>query len=126
MTDQVAGTVGYAAGTGDHLDGARTLEQAAAYFRVSERTLRQRIKSGAIHAYKMPTAQGYEGPVLVDRPGGTAVEVDAPTIRQPVQGDTTSATPALLQALDLVARLRRATQQRAGQLGAKDIRLGGS
>src|SRR3712207_6809723 len=112
MPEQVDGTVGCVVGTGDQ-PGGRTLEQAATYVRVSERTLRRRIKSGAIHAYKVPPTQGDEWPVLVDWPGGTAVEVDAPTIRQPVQVDNTAATPALLPALDLVDRLQRANQQRA-------------
>ena len=123
MTDQVDGTAGHPDGTPDHLDGALTLEQAAAYFRVSERTLRRRIKSGTVTAYKVPTAQGYEWRVVAGQPDGTPVQVDTPSIRQDVRVDSTPASPELLKALDLVDRLQQDNQQLAGQVGFLQAKL---
>lgn len=66
-------------GTGEQVDGL-SVQEAAAHFGVSEKTIRRRIHSGELPAYKLPVSQGYEWRVrLVGQMDTDAAQVDAPS-----------------------------------------------
>lgn len=77
-------------GKGGHVDGGVSIAEAAECFGCSERTIRRRIKAGAVSAFQVPTSQGYEWRVrLVGVSGqvpGAAGQVDDVRGHLPGQG----------------------------------------
>ena len=72
VTDQMTGTV-------EQVDGL-SVQEAAQHFGVSEKTIRRRIHSGELAAYKLPVSQGYEWRICLDGQVDTdAAQVDAPS-----------------------------------------------
>ena len=76
----------------DHIDNARvqvdtscSVQEAAAFYGVSEKTIRRRIKAGTLTAFQQATAQGFEWRVRLDR-----MSTQAST--QPVQLDNAEAS----------------------------------
>ncbi len=66
-------------GTAEQVDGL-SVQEAASHFGVSEKTIRRRIHSGELAAYKLPVSQGYEWRILLDGQVDTdAAQVDAPS-----------------------------------------------
>lgn len=66
-------------GTVDQVGGI-SVQEAAEYFGVSEKTIRRRIHNGELTAYKLPVSQGYEWRIRVDGLVDTdAAQVDAPS-----------------------------------------------
>ena len=125
------GTAVHLDGTSDQVDGNLTLKDAAAFYGISERTLRRRIKEGTVAAYKQQTAQGYEWRVRVggmrgqmDTPAGRQNgQVDGTPVNAAVHVDAAPAAPEVLKALELVDRLQRDNQQLAGQVGFLQAKL---
>ena len=106
------------------MDSTHSVQQAAAHFGVSEKTIRRRIAAGELYAFKVPTAQGYEWRIQVDTDAvhlpGDAVQLDAQPVQEPGQPAIhvdTEQNAALLRALDMVDELRRENVQLAGQVG---------
>jgi excisionase family DNA binding protein len=120
------------------VDSSLSVQEAAARYGVSEKTIRRRIKSGTLPAFQQPTSQGFEWRVQVD---GAAAQVDsmgAQVDGQPVQVppqttvqvDSTeepaapaAADAALLKSLDMVDRLQRENLELAGQVGFLQAKL---
>jgi excisionase family DNA binding protein len=117
------------------VDSTLSVQQAAAHFGVSEKTIRRRIASGELTALKVPTAQGYEWRITPSGEGvhldnmrvqvdGTAVRLDSTTVqvpRQQEQPPATSENVALVRALELADRL----QQENAQLAQTNVQLAG-
>ncbi len=56
-----------------------SVQEAAEYFGVSEKTIRRRIHSGELPAYKLPVSQGYEWRIRLDgQVDADAAQVDVP------------------------------------------------
>ena len=103
------------------MDNTLSVQQAAAYFGVSEKTIRRRIASGELPASKVPTAQGYEWRVT---PNGEGVQVDTHPVQltgQQEQPPVMSENVALVRALELADRL----QQENAQLAQTNVQLAG-
>ncbi len=65
-------------GTVDQVGGL-SVQEAAEYFGVSEKTIRRRIHSGELPAYKLPVSQGYEWRIRLDgQVDADAAQVDVP------------------------------------------------
>jgi excisionase family DNA binding protein len=106
---QLDGLSGHVDGATSQVDGTLSVQEAAARLGVSEKTIRRRIKSGALPAFQLPTSQGYEWRVQVDdaaahldgapvhaaghgqEPGQRRVQVDTPAAQhadpQPIEAD---------------------------------------
>ena len=123
-----------------------SVQEAAEALGVTPKTIRRRIKQGALQGFKQPTSQGYEWRVRLDgQVDAHAVQVDAPTAEvgremdtpaPPLGGlvDTQGAAEVALKALTVlehiqqehraeVEELRRENQQLAGQLGVVQAKL---
>ena len=65
-----------------HGDGSVSVQEAAAAFGCSEKTIRRRIKAGTLAAHRVPTSQGYEWRVHLNggdhRTGDPVVQVPPP------------------------------------------------
>lgn len=94
-------------------DGALSVDQAAAHFGVSERTIHRRIKQGQLQARKVDTPRGQVWRVYVD---GTAVMDDTNAVKH---DSTVRPVPAgeTIEMVRLVDRLTRENTQLAGQVG---------
>ncbi len=57
---QLDGLSGHVDGATSQVDGLLSVQEAAVHLGVSEKTIRRRIKSGALPAFQLPTSQGYE------------------------------------------------------------------
>ena len=80
---QLDGLSGHVDGATSQVDGTLSVQEAAAHLGVSEKTIRRRIKSGALPAFQLPTSQGYEWRVQVDE---AAVQVDGAPVHAAGQG----------------------------------------
>ncbi len=94
-------------------DSGLSIAEAAARLHVSTKTVRQRIKSGALHAVKVPGRRGPEWRVYLD--GVPDVQVDRP--------DEQDANSAMVEMVRLVGRLQRDTQDLARQVGFLQAKL---
>ncbi len=129
------------------MDGTQflTVQQAAAHFQVTEKTIRRRIADGKLNAEKVPTSQGYEWRITVEL--GTTVQVDISTVQVdsanvqvPQQEDVQTEGPpvhvesahdaALIRAIELADRLQQENAllvnqnvQLAGQVGFYQARV---
>ncbi len=109
------------------VDGSISVSEAASQLGLSEKTIRRRIKAGSLPAFQVSTSQGFEWRVQVDgmsspgvqAPGQEAVQVDGTDSRQVDK----EPEPALLKALDLVARLQTEKTETAERLQAEIDRL---
>ncbi len=109
------------------VDGSISVSEAASQLGLSEKTIRRRIKAGSLPAFQVSTSQGFEWRVQVDgmsspgvqAPGQEAVQVDGTDSRQVDK----ESEPALLKALDLVARLQTEKTETAERLQAEIDRL---
>lgn len=63
---QVDSTADQLDGAAVHLDGTLSVQAAAKYFGVSEKTIRRRIKNSLLAAYQHPTSQGFEWRIRLD------------------------------------------------------------
>ncbi len=122
------------------MDGTQflTVQQAAAHFGVTEKTIRRRIADGKLNAEKVPTSQGYEWRITVEQL--STVQVDNTSVQLPghedIQPGGTSIhseltqDAALLRALELAERLQQENVllvnqnvQLAGQIGFMQAQL---
>ena len=117
------------------MDSTLSVQQAAAHFGVSEKTIRRRIASGELAASKVPTAQGYEWRITLNgevvhldthvvQLDGTVVHLDSTTVQVPGQQEqppAMSENVALVRALELADRL----QQENAQLAQTNVQLAG-
>ena len=124
-------------------EGTLSVQEAAAYYGVTEKTIRRRIKAGSLRAIKHGIAEGFEwrvypGEGRLDNAMGTQATQDGqgPQDDHPRQGthteqkEYTSAQvqpepqqpPELLRALDMIDRL----QQEAAEKGEKIAELTGT
>ncbi len=117
------------------MDSTLSVQQAAAHFGVSEKTIRRRIASGELAALKVPTAQGYEWRITLNSEvvhldthsvqlDGTTVHLDNTAVQVPEQQEqlsTVSENIALVRALELADRL----QQENAQLAQTNVQLAG-
>ncbi len=93
-----------------------SVQEAAERLGVTPKTIRRRIKQGALYSFKMPTSQGYEWRVQLDIQDGqvdthaTLLDSQLPTqaenkgVHIPTQQPT---APELLKALDMIEALHQ-------------------
>jgi hypothetical protein len=120
---------------GSQLEGSLSIQEAALFYGVAEKTIRRRIKTGALRAVQHPIAEGFEWRVY---PEGT--HSGNGTVDPPHEGPHTSppagtqVDPTIAKALELIERmhadqteelerLRRENQQLAGQVGFVQAKL---
>jgi excisionase family DNA binding protein len=108
-------------------DHSLSIEEAAESMGVSPATIRRRIKTGELAAFKRTTPHGFEwrigaGPESIGLITTADHVVESPD--QPVveSADQTPA-PETLELVHLVERLSRENQQLAGQLGFTQAKL---
>lgn len=94
-------------------DGALSVDQAAAHFGVSERTIHRRIKQGQLQARKVDTPRGQVWRVYVD---GSAVIDDTSAVKHDSTMHPAKAGETI-EMVRLVDRLTRENTQLAGQVG---------
>lgn len=112
--------------SGEHVEGL-TIKQAAAQLGISPDSVRRRIKSGALEAFRVPTAQGYEWRIaLTHRPpsasrqvGGTPTQDAAQLGSAPMQDRQANTQPLV----EMVERLHRENMQLAGRVGFLEGKL---
>ncbi len=91
-------------------DSSLSVDQAAAHFNVSERTIHRRIKQGQIQARKVDTPRGQVWRVYVD---SSAVVDDSNAGKHDSRPSAAEST----EMIRLVDRLSRENTQLAGQVG---------
>lgn len=94
-----------------------TLRGAAARLNLSEKTLRRRVKAGAVQARQVSTQHGQAWEVWVDGGQPTLSTVDG-------QGTQPVSTPELLEALRLVRDQQQIIIEMSGRLGYLQAELG--
>ncbi len=116
-----------------HVQGTLSVQEAAAHYRVTEKTIRRRIKAGSLRAVKHSIAEGFEWRVYpeggLDSAKGTQPTHEGPQTEQEthtppaVPSDPPQQSAELLRALEVVERLTQRNEQLAGQLGFTQAKL---
>ena len=115
----------------DSPDHSLSIDEAAARLGVSPVTIRRRIKTGEIGAFKRPTAYGFEWRILLDGEG-IAVSTSAvqPLISPALKADHDQPSPEVMKLLDMLETERRSrdaleqrNEQLAGQVGFLQAKL---
>ncbi len=115
------------------LEGTLSVQEAAAQYGVTEKTIRRRIKSGSLRAVKHAIAEGFEwrvypGEGSLDNAMGSQTTHQGPydgklgTQGGQVDQEALQQSPELLRALDMIDRL----QQEAAEKGEKIAELTGA
>ncbi len=112
--------------SGEQAEGL-TIKQAAAQLGISPDSVRRRIKSGALEAFRVPTAQGYEWriapmhqpPSASRQVGGTPTQDAAQLGSAPMQDRQADTQPLV----EMVERLHRENMQLAGRVGFLEGKL---
>ena len=119
----------------DNADGLK-IKEAAALLHIHEKTVRQRIRTGEIHAVKVPRPQGFEWRVYLN--GSAPLQVDSSTPQVSAHMDSPPAhmngptTPHVsppatqvdtAELVRLVERLHNENTQLAGQVGFLQARV---
>ncbi len=112
--------------SGEQAEGL-TIKQAAAQLGISADSVRRRIKSGALEAFRVPTAQGYEWRIaLMRQPPGDSRQVGGTPTQDATQLGSAPMQEhqAVMQPLmEMVDRLHRENMQLAGRVGFLEGRL---
>ncbi len=112
--------------SGEQTEGL-TIKQAAAQLGISADSVRRRIKSGALEAFRVPTAQGYEWRIaLMHQPPGDSRQVGGTPTQNATQLGSAPMQDhqAVMQPLmEMVDRLHRENMQLAGRVGFLEGRL---
>src|SRR5215203_5852912 len=109
-------------------DHSLTIAEAAAHFGVAAATIRRRIKTGELAAFKHTTPYGFEWRIALepisealittaDQEVITPIQQADQTIESPDHKPDQSSAPEVIRALDLVSDLTRRNEQLAGQVG---------
>lgn len=109
-------------------DHSLTIAEAAAHFGVAAATIRRRIKTGELAAFKHTTPYGFEWRINISQESQALItspihEAITPehspdqTIESPDHKGDQSSAPEVIRALDLVSDLTRRNEQLAGQVG---------
>ena len=116
-----------------HVQGTLSVQEAAAHYGVTEKTIRRRIKAGSLRAIKHGIAEGFEWRVYpegsLDSDQGTQTTHEGThTEREPYtplspQPKPPQQSAELLRALEVVERLTQRNEQLAGQLGFTQAKL---
>ncbi len=116
-----------------HVQGTLSVQEAAAHYGVTEKTIRRRIKAGSLRAIKHGIAEGSEWRVYPEGSldsdqgtqtthEGTHTEQEPYTPLSP-QPKPPQQSAELLRALEVVERLTQRNEQLAGQLGFTQAKL---
>ena len=137
---------------GTPLQGTLSIQEAAVFYGVAEKTIRRRIKAGTLRAVQHPIAEGFEWRVYPETTHnhngasiqriheGTLASLELGTlgsqesthsgqVEQPVPKDdstiveTPAQMPEVLALVQLVDRLQRDNQQLSGQVGFLQARV---
>ncbi len=101
-------------------DHSLSIEEAAESMDVSPATIRRRIKTGELAAFKRTTPYGFEWRIGLITTADQVVESpDQPVVESADQ----TPVPETLELVRLVARLSQENQQLAGQLGFTQAKL---
>ena len=94
------------------LEGSLSIQEAAIHFGVAEKTIRRRIKNGALRAVKHPIAEGFEWRVYPESSQDNGA-VHAPqeathtTVGEGTQGGQDMREPPFLLVLETIERIQR-------------------
>jgi len=108
-------------------DHSLSIEEAAESMGVSAATIRRRIKTGELAAFKRTTPYGFEWRIGTEPESIGLITTADHVVESPDQPVVESAdqtpTPETLELVRLVARLSQENQQLAGQLGFTQAKL---
>ncbi len=125
MTDDVQPT--QEADQPPRIEGTLSVQEAAAHYGVTEKTIRRRIKSGSLHAVKHAIAEGFEwrvypGEGRLDNAVGTQTTHQGThagklgTQAGQVEQEALQQSPELLRALDMIDRLQQEASEKAEKI----------
>ncbi len=103
----------------DRADHSLSIEEAAERMGVSPATIRRRIKTGELAAFKRTTPYGFEWRIGAGPESIGLITTADHVVESPDQ----TSTPETLELVRLVARLSQENQQLAGQLGFTQAKL---
>ena len=108
-------------------DHSLSIEEAAESMGVSAATIRRRIKTGELAAFKRTTPYGFEWRIGAEPESIGLITTGDQVVESPDQPVVESAdqtpVPETLELVRLVARLSQENQQLAGQLGFTQAKL---
>ncbi len=111
------------------LEGSLSVQEAAVFYGVAEKTIRRRIKAGALRAFQHAIAEGFEWRVI---PEGThksngAVQASHEGTHAPAeegsQGTQTRAVPEFMHVLEMIERIHHEHTQVVAQLQQENSAL---